>query len=116
MQATQYVRSHVGQAYTHPLAQNVSVVDTKSQTAIGAPIATWAVYADPARPSPNESTCGQAFGAAVQAKALVFAAAFSVTVPDLGGACANAGACTLQWYWFGKGVAQTYESCVDFVQ
>jgi hypothetical protein len=42
--------------------------------------------------------------------------AFSVTMPDLQGQCAQAGECTLQWFWFGTAAQQTYENCVDFVQ
>lgn len=31
------------------------------------------------------------------------------------GDCRVAGECVLQWFWFGTGARQTYESCVDFV-
>lgn len=43
--------------------------------------------------------------------------AFSVTIPaDLAAnECTVAGDCVLQWFWFGTGAKQTYESCVDFV-
>lgn len=57
---------------------------------------------------------------------------FDVTIPtDLGALCTVAGDCVgvfhpqakinadkckvLQWFWFGTGAKQTYESCVDFV-
>ncbi|KAK4159257.1 hypothetical protein QBC43DRAFT_131817 [Cladorrhinum sp. PSN259] len=45
--------------------------------------------------------------------------AFSVTIPDAGNgveeACVEPGDCVLQWFWFGAGAKQTYESCIDFV-
>ncbi|KAL2131955.1 hypothetical protein VTI74DRAFT_4410 [Chaetomium olivicolor] len=37
---------------------------------------------------------------------------FGIEIPELGGKCAEAGACVIQWYWFGQG--QTYESCIEF--
>ena len=41
-------------------------------------------------------------------------AEFSVTIPeDLPSTCTVAGACAIQWYWYGA--SQTYENCVDFV-
>ncbi|KAI1331058.1 hypothetical protein F5Y16DRAFT_395496 [Xylariaceae sp. FL0255] len=41
--------------------------------------------------------------------------AFNVTIPTtLGDRCATAGDCVLQWWWYGTGAKQTYESCVDF--
>ncbi|KAF1993510.1 hypothetical protein P154DRAFT_449981 [Amniculicola lignicola CBS 123094] len=41
---------------------------------------------------------------------------FAVTMPtDLGTACSVAGACVMQWFWFGTAAQQTYENCVDFV-
>ncbi|KZV93021.1 hypothetical protein EXIGLDRAFT_613555, partial [Exidia glandulosa HHB12029] len=76
---------------------NVSVVNTQTQSIIGTPLATWSVYADPAKPSANETS-------------------FSVTIPDLGGQCADANQCALQWYWYSPLVAQSYESCIDIVQ
>ncbi|KAK8117968.1 uncharacterized protein PG998_006249 [Apiospora kogelbergensis] len=40
---------------------------------------------------------------------------FNVTIPeDLGDKCATAGACVLQWWWYGTGARQSYETCVDF--
>ncbi|KAF9533153.1 hypothetical protein CPB83DRAFT_845927 [Crepidotus variabilis] len=74
---------------------NVSVVDLATQTTIGQPLVNWPVYASPTVVA-NETT-------------------FNVTVPDLGTKCITAGACAIQWWWFGSSVKQTYESCVDFV-
>lgn len=83
---------HVGYA-------NVSVVDTKTNSVIGDALKTWeSGYADGAKfPDLPEDQLS-----------------FSVTVPDLKDQCTEAGACVLQWYWFGQG--QTYESCIDFTQ
>lgn len=40
---------------------------------------------------------------------------FSVKVPEgLEEKCKSAGDCVLQWWWYGTGAKQTYESCVDF--
>jgi len=73
---------------------NVSVVDTASNSVIGTPLVAWPDhYAGSANPPANQTK-------------------FSVTIPELGDQCAEAGACVIQWYWFGQG--QTYESCVDF--
>ncbi|KAK8057847.1 hypothetical protein PG996_011784 [Apiospora saccharicola] len=64
---------------------NVSVVDTKSNTIIGKPL------------TPKDQVD------------------FNVTIPeDLGDKCATAGACVLQWWWYGTGARQSYETCVDF--
>lgn len=84
---------HIGPA-------NVSIVSTKTQALMGPALFSWPVFADPAaaaNPPANETS-------------------FSVTIPDLGGQCAQLGACSLQWWWFGSQVKQTYESCIDFVQ
>ncbi|KAF5344463.1 hypothetical protein D9758_014127 [Tetrapyrgos nigripes] len=79
---------------------NVSVVDLAAQLPI-ARLFTWPVYANdslgPSQWPKNETS-------------------FNVTVPDLGGRCASAGACAIQWWWYGTQVKQTYESCVDFTQ
>ncbi|KAK4152299.1 hypothetical protein C8A00DRAFT_16374 [Chaetomidium leptoderma] len=73
---------------------NVSVVDTASNSVIGTPLIAWPDnYAATANPPADQTN-------------------FSVTVPELGGKCAEAGACVIQWYWLGQG--QTYESCIDF--
>jgi hypothetical protein len=78
---------------------NVSVVDTATNTVIGDPLIEFASYADEtlARLPANNT-------------------AFSVTIPSLAaGQCTVEGECVLQWFWFGTGAQQTYESCVDFV-
>ncbi|KAL5478614.1 hypothetical protein ACEPAI_2799 [Sanghuangporus weigelae] len=76
-------------------------VDLASQTAIGSPLIDWPVYANdsigPANWPKNETD-------------------FSVTIPDLEGRCAEAGACAIQWWWNAYSNDQTYESCVDFTQ
>ncbi|KAJ7480668.1 hypothetical protein FB451DRAFT_1031005 [Mycena latifolia] len=79
---------------------NVSVVNLATQTPI-ARLFTWPVYANDTLGPPdwpkNETD-------------------FTVTVPNLGGQCAAAGQCAIQWWWWGTQVKQTYESCVDFTQ
>lgn len=84
-----YIRiAHVGNA-------NVSVVDTTTNTVIGAPLKLWASgYAASTSPPTDQVK-------------------FSVTMPELGGKCTQPGVCALQWHWFGQG--QTYQSCTDFV-
>jgi len=78
---------------------NVSIVDTNTQTVIGDQLFNWPVYADSTvKPPPADET------------------SFSVTIPDLEGACSTPGDCAVQWWWFGSAVDQTYMSCVDFVQ
>ncbi|KAK4239635.1 hypothetical protein C8A03DRAFT_13988 [Achaetomium macrosporum] len=73
---------------------NVSVVDTASNSVIGTPLKSWPDnYAVSANPPADQTK-------------------FSVTIPELGGKCTEAGACVIQWYWLGQG--QTYESCIDF--
>ncbi|EIM89408.1 uncharacterized protein STEHIDRAFT_45272, partial [Stereum hirsutum FP-91666 SS1] len=39
---------------------------------------------------------------------------FSVTLPDVGSSCTEAGTCVLQWWWDARSIDQTYMSCVDF--
>ncbi|KAI0125213.1 hypothetical protein BJ170DRAFT_636870 [Xylariales sp. AK1849] len=83
----------------HEGPMNVSVVDTATNTVIGDPLIEFASYADESLavlPANNTN--------------------FSVTIPELAaGQCTQAGACVLQWFWFGTAAKQTYESCVDFV-
>ncbi|PMD60160.1 uncharacterized protein K444DRAFT_643130 [Hyaloscypha bicolor E] len=83
----------------HEGPMNVSVVDTKTNTAIGNPLISFVSYADeslPALPANNTN--------------------FNVTIPTtLGSTCSVAGTCVLQWFWFGTAADQTYESCVDMV-
>lgn len=84
----------------HVGPMNVSVVQTATNTVLGEPLISFDVYADESLAQlPANNT------------------AFSVTMPDLtaSGACAVAGECVLQWFWFGEKALQTYESCVDFV-
>ncbi|CAL3968929.1 unnamed protein product [Diplocarpon coronariae] len=81
------------------ILQNVSIIKTSTNTAIGAPLISFKSYANEkldTLPANNTN--------------------FNVTVPsDLGSECSVAGACVMQWFWFGTGAKQTYESCVDFV-
>ncbi|KAK3318212.1 hypothetical protein B0H66DRAFT_228229 [Apodospora peruviana] len=86
----------------HEGPANVSVVDTKTNQVIGQPLIVFDSYADEnLAVLPANNT------------------AFSVTLPaasaTLESACSVAGACVLQWFWFGTAAKQTYESCVDFV-
>ncbi|KAK7936672.1 uncharacterized protein PG986_015110 [Apiospora aurea] len=70
---------------------NVSVVDTKANKIVGSPLVSW-----------EEGTPKDQVD-------------FNVTIPeDLGDKCAAAGACVLQWWWYGTGARQSYETCVDF--
>ncbi|KAL1679323.1 hypothetical protein EV122DRAFT_277341 [Schizophyllum commune] len=84
----------------HTGIANVSVVDNASQSTIGEPLKNWPVYADdtlgPADWPPDETN-------------------FSVTIPDVTEHCSEAGACAIQWWWYGTKNDQTYESCIDFV-
>ncbi|KAN0117858.1 hypothetical protein V8E51_003835 [Hyaloscypha variabilis] len=83
----------------HEGPMNVSVINTKTNTAIGNPLVSFVSYADEslaALPANNTN--------------------FNVTIPTtLGSTCAVAGTCVLQWFWFGTAADQTYESCVDMV-
>ncbi|KAK7753469.1 hypothetical protein SLS62_004544 [Diatrype stigma] len=90
-------------AIPHAGSANVSIVDTAANAVVGAPLIAWpSGYADEkefyAGTTPADQTD------------------FSVTIPeDLGGKCAEPGACVIQWWWYGEGAKQTYESCIDFV-
>ncbi len=83
----------------HEGPMNVSIVDTATNTVIGDPLIEFASYADEklaTLPANNTN--------------------FAVMMPQLPtGQCAQAGACVMQWFWFGTKAQQTYESCVDFV-
>ncbi|OBT52995.1 hypothetical protein VE04_06493 [Pseudogymnoascus sp. 24MN13] len=84
----------------HAGTANVSIVDTASNTVVGSELLYWDSYADEKLPSvPVNNTL------------------FSVTIPsDIEeGKCTTAGECVIQWWWYGVGARQTYESCVDFV-
>ncbi|CAG8960101.1 hypothetical protein HYFRA_00010579 [Hymenoscyphus fraxineus] len=83
----------------HEGPMNVSVIKTSTNKAIGSPLIEFKSYADeslPVLPANNTD--------------------FDVTIPTtLGADCTVPGDCVLQWFWFGTGAKQTYESCVDFV-
>jgi len=83
----------------HEGPANVSVVDTATNLVIGRPLISFGTYADERLAVlPRNNTD------------------FNVTIPDtIGEQCAEAGACVLQWFWFGTGAKQSYESCIDFV-
>lgn len=83
----------------HVGPMNVSIVNAATNTVLAGPLISFDVYADESLAvlPPNNT-------------------AFSVTMPTMpAGACAVAGQCVLQWFWFGTNAKQTYESCVDFV-
>ncbi|KAH8595743.1 hypothetical protein B0O99DRAFT_661628 [Bisporella sp. PMI_857] len=83
----------------HAGTANVSVVDTKTNSIIGSQLLYWSDYANEKLPSLPANN-----------------SAFSVTIPNnLEGKCTTAGDCVIQWWWYGVGAKQTYESCVDFV-
>ncbi|EJT82173.1 hypothetical protein GGTG_02147 [Gaeumannomyces tritici R3-111a-1] len=79
---------------------NVSVVETATNRVLGQPLIVFDTYAD-------ESL------AVLPANNTAFDVTFPADLPA--GKCAVAGQCVLQWFWFGTGAKQTYESCVDFV-
>lgn len=81
---------HIGPA-------NVSIIDTATNTMIGAPLISFVNYSVPADNIPPNHT------------------RFSVTIPDtIDPRCSVAGNCVLQWWWDGDGINQTYADCVDF--
>ncbi|TQN63590.1 hypothetical protein CSHISOI_11826 [Colletotrichum shisoi] len=81
----------------HTGVANVSVVDTTSNSIIGAPLISFDNYAS--------TRTGIAANNS----------AFSVTLPgSLPAGCATAGICVLQWWWDSAEAGQTYMSCVDF--
>ena len=83
----------------HAGPMNVSIIDTATNRAIGAPLIEDPNYADETLAQlPANNTD------------------FSVTMPQLAdGQCTQPGECTMQWFWFGTRAQQTYEACVDFV-
>ncbi|KAL2155646.1 hypothetical protein VTH82DRAFT_388 [Thermothelomyces myriococcoides] len=92
--AGQVVDMEVWIRIPHEGYANVSIVDTASNSVIGEPLVAWPEgYAGSFNPPEDQTK-------------------FSFELPDVGEQCAEAGACVIQWYWFGQG--QTYESCVDF--
>ncbi|KAI1116197.1 hypothetical protein F5Y14DRAFT_89822 [Nemania sp. NC0429] len=98
----QVVAVKVALTIPHAGSANVSVVDTKTNTVVGQPLLTWpAGYADERQYYGNTLPANQT--------------SFNVTIPTtLGARCATAGDCVIQWWWYGKGARQTYESCIDF--
>jgi hypothetical protein len=84
----------------HEGPMNVSIIDTATNRAVAPPLISFASYADErlaVLPANNTD--------------------FSVRMPKnlAAGQCTVPGQCTMQWFWFGTGAKQTYESCVDFV-
>ncbi|XXH04828.1 [4Fe-4S] proteins maturation [Hypoxylon texense] len=98
----QSVNIQVSLSIPHVGAANVSIVDTKTDTIIGAPLLNWpSGYADERAFYGHTTPVNQTN--------------FNVTIPeDLGTQCSEAGACVIQWWWYGTGAKQTYESCIDF--
>ncbi|KAI4860223.1 hypothetical protein F4820DRAFT_453104 [Hypoxylon rubiginosum] len=98
----QSVNIQVSLSIPHVGAANVSIVDTKTDSIIGAPLLNWpSGYADERQFYGHTTPVNQT--------------SFNVTIPeDLGTQCSEAGACVIQWWWYGTGAKQTYESCVDF--
>ncbi|KAK4118533.1 hypothetical protein N657DRAFT_667147 [Parathielavia appendiculata] len=93
-QAGQVVDLEVWIRIPHKGYANVSVVDTTSNSIIGTPLTSWPDnYAASTNPPADQTN-------------------FSIKIPELGDKCTRAGACVIQWYWFGQ--RQTYESCIDF--
>ncbi|TVY84652.1 hypothetical protein LSUE1_G000519 [Lachnellula suecica] len=97
--AGQKVSIAVNLRIKHYGTANVSIVDTKSNSVVGKQLYYWSDYADErVSVTPANQTN------------------FDIVIPDLGGKCATAGACVIQWWWYGVGAKQTYESCIDFTQ
>ncbi|KAF8600241.1 hypothetical protein BDV93DRAFT_608781 [Ceratobasidium sp. AG-I] len=80
----------------HPVGYaNVSVIDTKTNKAIGSPLIAWNPYFT-GYPYPKDQEN------------------FNVTVPALGGKCTVAGECVIQYHWYSVTDKQTYQNCIDF--
>ncbi|KDQ56223.1 hypothetical protein JAAARDRAFT_305662 [Jaapia argillacea MUCL 33604] len=82
----------------HTGVANVSVVATATNKVIAGPLISFNPAYSVSAPIPANQT------------------SFSVTIPNLNGQCATAGACVLQWWWDARSVDQTYMSCVDITQ
>ncbi|KAK2021569.1 hypothetical protein LX32DRAFT_243162, partial [Colletotrichum zoysiae] len=81
----------------HTGTANVSVVDTSTNSVVGAPLISFTNYASTKTGVAANNT------------------AFSVTLPaSLPASCRTAGVCVLQWWWDSREAGQTYMSCVDF--
>ncbi|KAI8951972.1 hypothetical protein F4801DRAFT_247489 [Xylaria longipes] len=98
----QVVNVKIALSIPHVGSANVSVVDTKTNAVVGQPLLSWpSGYADEK----------QFYGKTLPANQTDF----NVTIPTtLDGKCATAGECVIQWWWYGTGARQTYESCIDF--
>lgn len=101
----------------HNGPQNVSVVNLATQTPIGSPLISWPVYANdslgPSQWPPGESQLHLLTASPSRCSCTLHLADFTVTIPATNGACATAGACAIQWFWWAYN-GQTYESCIDF--
>ncbi|KAH8166992.1 hypothetical protein CIB48_g1224 [Xylaria polymorpha] len=98
----QVVEVKIALTIPHVGSANVSVIETKTNAVLGQPLLSWpAGYADEK----------QFYGKTLPANQTDF----NITIPTtLGGKCATAGDCVIQWWWYGTGARQTYESCIDF--
>ncbi|KAH9900421.1 hypothetical protein F4778DRAFT_141486 [Xylariomycetidae sp. FL2044] len=98
----QVVNMKIALTIPHVGSANVSVVDTRTNAIVGDPLLVWpSGYADERQFYSQTTPLDQTD--------------FDLTIPEtLGDQCATAGACVLQWWWYGTGAKQTYESCVDF--
>lgn len=84
-------------AAPHTGVANMSIIDTASNSMIGSPLITFKEYASTAKGVTDAEKN------------------FDITIPsDLGGKCAKAGDCVLQFWWDARSIDQTYESCIDF--
>lgn len=85
-------------AAPHTGVANVSIVDTTTNSIVGAPLIEFTNYASTATGVAANNT------------------AFSVTLPEsiAGADCSVAGNCVLQWWWDSDEASQTYMSCIDF--
>ncbi|KAH7915392.1 hypothetical protein BJ138DRAFT_1169993 [Hygrophoropsis aurantiaca] len=96
--ANQVVPIEIDIEAPHTGVANVSVVDTTTNTVLAGPLISFDPAYSVSTPIPANQT------------------SFSVTIPNLNGACTTAGVCVLQWWWDARPIDQTYMSCVDFTQ
>jgi Lytic polysaccharide mono-oxygenase, cellulose-degrading len=90
--AGQTIPMHVDIRAPHTGSANVSVVDTQSNSVIGAPMIDWGVYASTSVPAQADQS------------------SFSIKLPQSGlDVCTTPGRCVIQWYWNSPGADQTYE-------
>ncbi|CAG8973238.1 hypothetical protein HYALB_00011328 [Hymenoscyphus albidus] len=81
----------------HTGTANISVIDTATNSIIGEPLLSFAMFADNAKTIPEDQRTG------------------SFTIPTgLESKCATAGSCVIQHFWDARSIDQTYESCIDF--